>query len=117
MDGISQPAVKDVDTNPNPGQGSVRQGIILCGRDGDDIGLFPRPSWAKDGSFMTLRWLWQLVPEFNNFTTFNPIQEPGFTPAEGSAFLGARLMGRWPSGTSSSSLLTLSRCVQCAYGS
>ncbi|KAI0648827.1 peroxidase TAP [Trametes meyenii] len=95
LDGISQPAVQGIDTNPNPGQETVPQGIIVCGRDGDTV---TRPSWAIDGSFLALRYLFQLVPEFNGFLKANPITSTGLTPEAGSELLGARLVGRWKSG-------------------
>ncbi|KAI0833770.1 peroxidase TAP [Trametes gibbosa] len=94
LDGISQPAVKGIDTNPNPGQETVDQGVILLGR-GIDVA---RPAWAVDGSFLALRYLFQLVPEFNNFLKANPIKATGLTPEQGSELLGARLVGRWKSG-------------------
>ena len=93
LDGISQPAIRDVDTKPKPGQETVDQGITLLGRVGDPT---PRPSWALDGSFLAFRYLFQLVPEFDTFLKQNPI--PGLPPAEGSELLGARLVGRWKSG-------------------
>ncbi|KAI0353796.1 Dyp-type peroxidase [Trametes cingulata] len=96
LDGISQPAVQGIDTNPNPGQETVRQGIMLCGREGDSVTT--RPSWALDGSFLALRYLFQLVPEFNTFLKSNAITSTGLSPAEGSELLGARLVGRWKSG-------------------
>jgi Dyp-type peroxidase family len=95
LDGVSQPAVQGVDTNPNPGQDTIRQGIILVGRDGDALDK-SRPSWALDGSFLAFRYLFQLVPEFDLFLKSNPI--PGLPPDEGSELLGARLVGRWKSG-------------------
>lgn len=104
MDGISQPAVKDFDTKPNPGQETVRQGAILCGREGDIVARFSntapevpitRPAWALDGSFLALRYLFQLVPEFNDFLKASADPTKGFTPD----LLGARLVGRWKSGT------------------
>ncbi|KAH9941342.1 peroxidase TAP [Amylocystis lapponica] len=95
LDGISQPAVKDFDTKPNPGQETVRQGIILLGRDGDSV---TRPSWAKDGSFLALRYFFQLVPELNAFKRQNSLKLPGLTQEEGSELLGARMFGRWTSG-------------------
>ncbi|KAM5541403.1 hypothetical protein V8D89_004957 [Ganoderma adspersum] len=100
LDGISQPAVKDFDTKPDPGQETVRQGVILCGRENDaDIGVIPpkpfvRPAWALDGSFLTLRYLFQLVPEFTNFLKESADPLHGFT----ADLIGARLMGRWKSG-------------------
>lgn len=107
QDGISQPAIRGVNATVNPGQEFVDQGITLLGRQGDDsivlengkfvnTGPVTRPSWALDGSFLAFRYLFQLVPEFNNFLKQNPI--PGLAPELGSELLGARLMGRWKSG-------------------
>ena len=104
LDGISQPAVQGVDNNPLPGQETVRQGIILLGREGDTPnveGVTVRPPWALDGSFLAFRHLFQLVPEFNAFLKQNPIPIPGLTREEGSVLLGARFTGRWKSGTQS----------------
>ncbi len=97
LDGISQPAVAGIDTAPNPGQETVPQGIILIGRDNDPVTT--RPSFALDGSLLAFRYLPQLVPEFNTFLTKNPIIFPGLAPDKGSELLGARLVGRWKSGT------------------
>jgi Dyp-type peroxidase family len=99
VDGISQPAVQGVDTNLHPGQETVRQGIILLGREGDAPNVpnvTTRPPWALDGSFLSFRYLFQLVPEFDKFMKQNPI--PGVSPELGSDLLGARLIGRWKSG-------------------
>lgn len=93
LDGISQPAVAGVDTKPNPGQETVPQGIILLGRENDTIS---RPSWALDGSFLSFRYLSQLVPEFDNFCRTNAV--PGRPVDEGAEFFGARMVGRWKSG-------------------
>ena len=103
-DGISQPAIKDVDTKILPGQDPLPQGILLVGRDGDiDANsndnpkpIIKRPSWALDGSFLAFRYLFQLVPEFHTFLKRNPI--PGVEPNFGSELLGARMVGRWMSG-------------------
>ena len=103
MDGISQPAVKGIDTDPNPGQETIRQGIMLLGRDGDDVAA-QRPSWALDGSFLAFRYLFQLVPEFNQFLTDHPLDVGTLTPKEGSELLGARMVGRWKSVRAFSSL-------------
>nr|VWP00089.1 Cytochrome P450 monooxygenase AKT7 (EC (AK-toxin biosynthesis protein 7) [Ganoderma boninense] len=98
LDGISQPAVKDFDTKPDPGQQTVRQGIILCGRE-HDVDLantgqpFARPIWALDESFLSLRYLKQLVPEFNAFLEASVDPLHGLT----ADLVGARLMGRWKS--------------------
>jgi hypothetical protein len=89
----------------------VNQGIILLGRDGDNgdapAGAPPptgiqRPDWAVDGSFLTFRYLKQLVPEFDNFLEENALQVPiPIAPGDpnGKDLLGARLVGRWKSGT------------------
>ena|SRR5256885_9415483 len=102
LDGVSQPAIKGVDTTPHPGQETVPQGIILLGREGDapDVPNATRPAWAKDGSFLCFRYLFQLVPEFDRFLIEHPL--PGAPPDLASELLGARLVGRWKSGTSSS---------------
>jgi Dyp-type peroxidase family len=99
LDGISQPAVQGVNTNPNPGQETVRQGIVLLGREGDAPNVpnvTTRPPWALDGSFLSFRYLFQLVPEFDEFKRQNSI--PGVPPELSSELLGARLVGRWKSG-------------------
>ncbi|KAF8590826.1 fungal peroxidase [Ramaria rubella] len=95
MDGIGQPAV-DGFIPPNPGQTVVAPGVILLNETNDPITT--RPAWAKDGSFLAFRQLAQLVPEFDKFLTDNPIIEEGLTTEQGSALLGARMVGRWPSG-------------------
>lgn len=99
-DGLTQPAVKDVDAGviSEPGDNPVRQGVILLGREGDDV---KRPSWALDGSFLAFRYLKQLVPEFDAFLKANALKVP-FPRAPGdptgAELLGARLVGRWKSG-------------------
>ena len=77
----------------------MRQGIILLGREGDTpIGVSTRPPWALDGSLLAFRYLFQLVPEFNDFLKKNPIPIDGLSHEEGSELLGSRLVGRWKSG-------------------
>ena len=97
LDGISQPAIESVDKHPNPGQETVDQGIFLMGRKGD--GVASRPPWALDGSLLAFRYLFQLVPEFDTFLKQNPVGGLDLPPAQGSELLGARLIGRWKSGT------------------
>jgi len=96
LDGISNPAIIGFDKNPNPGPLPIPAGVIVMGHAGDPV--TNRAPWAVDGSFLAFRYLAQTVPEFNNFLTNNPLPVPGFTPAEGSELLGARLVGRWKSG-------------------
>ncbi|KAF2691607.1 peroxidase TAP [Lentithecium fluviatile CBS 122367] len=88
-DGVSEPAVKDVESF-KPGQTVVDQGVFLLGR-GDDA-FQDRPSWALDGSFMALRKLPQLVPEFDKFL----LDTAG--TQESADLMGARFVGRWKSG-------------------
>ncbi|KIJ48067.1 hypothetical protein M422DRAFT_777943 [Sphaerobolus stellatus SS14] len=95
MDGISQPAVEGFNT-PLPGQEKIPPGVILVGEDEDPISK--RPEWARGGSFLAFRQLAQKVPEFNRFLTENPLLVPGLTREQGSALLGARMVGRWKSG-------------------
>ncbi|KAL9118951.1 MAG: hypothetical protein Q9187_004496, partial [Circinaria calcarea] len=73
LDGISDPAVQGFDTKPFPGQQTVRQGIILLGREGDETA---RPPWALDGSLLSFRFLFQLVPEFDKFTKDHALSFP-----------------------------------------
>ncbi|EIN06909.1 peroxidase TAP [Punctularia strigosozonata HHB-11173 SS5] len=97
LDGISNPGITDFTTNPFPGQSVVQNGILLLGEDGDTI---TRPAWAVDGSFLAFRKLRQFVPEYNKFLLDNAVQSPAgnLTQQQGADLLGARLIGRWPSG-------------------
>ncbi|KAF9560569.1 peroxidase TAP [Agrocybe pediades] len=106
LDGISNPVVDGFDTVINPGPKIVQQGVVLTGRPGDNgqgqTTPIPRADWAKDGSFLAFRYLFQQVPEFNAFLKANPIAKDGngkvLTPEQGSDLLGARMVGRWKSG-------------------
>jgi deferrochelatase/peroxidase EfeB len=49
---------------------------------------------------LAFRQLSQLVPEFHEFLDSNPVVLPGLDRKQGSELLGARLFGRWKSGTS-----------------
>ncbi|KAK0468764.1 peroxidase TAP [Armillaria novae-zelandiae] len=97
LDGVSNPSVIGFDTNPPPGPKPVRAGAILAGEDGDSRAA-TRPGWAKDGSFLVFRYLFQLVPEFDDFLKRHPIIAPGLSPEDGSELMGARMVGRWKSG-------------------
>ena len=96
MVGISQPGIIGFIANPEPGQAVIDAGHILLSETGDPSPI-PRPAWAKDGSFLAFRQLKQLVPEFRKFLADNPIIEPGLTREQGSALMGARMVGRWKS--------------------
>lgn len=83
--------------------------MILLGREGDDV---KRPSWALDGSFLVFRYLKQLVPEFDAFLEVNALKfQRGPGDPTGAELLGARLMGRWKSGTYMSSVTVKRRAV------
>ncbi|KAG8835721.1 hypothetical protein FRC17_001512 [Serendipita sp. 399] len=103
-DGISKPEIKGVtfdDQNPMrfPGSPVVPLGLIVMGHDGD-VDKANRPPWAKDGSFLVFRKLKSLVPEFNMFLrTEGPRLFPDMHPSKAADRLGARLFGRWKSGT------------------
>lgn len=86
-------------TNALAGQSVVPAGVILTGRDGDAL-LASRPAWALDGSFLAFRKLKQLVPEYKKFLLDNAVQndDNSLTTQQGADLLGARLIGRWPSG-------------------
>ncbi len=75
----------------------MRAGAVLAGEDGDSRAA-KRPGWAKDGSFLVFRYLFQLVPEFDDFLKKHPIIAPGLSPEDGSELRGARMVGRWTSG-------------------
>ena len=79
----------------------MQPGVIVTGKEGDP-GLSIRKDWSTEGSFAVFRWLFQEVPEFNDFLIKNPLPKDGnekpLTPAEGSDLLGARMVGRWKSG-------------------
>ena len=111
MDGISNPVVDGFDTVINPGPKIVQQGVVLTGRPGDPVAT--RADWAKDGSFLAFRYLFQQVPEFNDFLKKNPIAKDGngkaLTPEQGSDLLGARMVGRWKSGMSTFCLIDCPR--------
>ncbi|PPQ68900.1 hypothetical protein CVT26_001837 [Gymnopilus dilepis] len=105
LDGISNPAIIGFDKNPDPGPVPVQPGVLLTGQNGDnkaDGTPNTRAPWATDGSFLAFRYLFQQVPEFDEFLKKNPIAKDGngnvLTPEAGSDLLGARMVGRWKSG-------------------
>ncbi|KAL0570685.1 dye-decolorizing heme-containing peroxidase [Marasmius crinis-equi] len=95
LDGVAQP-VADGYQPGLPGQKVVKPGILLVGEDGDTVA---RPSWAKGGSFGAFRQLKQYVPEYHRFLADNALNIPGLTKQENIDLLGARIVGRWKSGT------------------
>ncbi|KDR71618.1 hypothetical protein GALMADRAFT_159433 [Galerina marginata CBS 339.88] len=97
LDGVSNPAIIGFDTNPPPGPAPVRAGAIILGQDGDESKT-ERAPWMVDGSFLVFRYLFQKVPEFDDFVFRNRLKGPGMSDKEGADLLGARLIGRWKSG-------------------
>lgn len=91
-DGISHPFIIGTEKwrSEKPGQGAVKPGVILCGRDGDSI---PRQAWQVDGSFMVFRYLRQKVPEFDKFCA-----DTASKTKLSKDLIGARMVGRWKSG-------------------
>lgn len=75
-----------------PGQDTIQQGTILCGRPGD-FSAQNRPAWMLDGSFLVFRKLKQNVQDWNKF-----LVDSSNTLGTFSDQLGARLIGRWKSG-------------------
>nr|WAW38289.1 DyP-type peroxidase [Chondrostereum purpureum] len=96
LDGISNPAIIGVDEELPQVPKPIRPGFIVAGRDGDIPG---RPAWALDGSFLVFRYLFQLVPEFDSFLEEHPVPDPRLTKQEAIDLRGARMVGRWKSGT------------------
>jgi len=106
LDGVSNPAITGFDANPAPGPAPVRPGVILMGHPGDERQqgneTIPneRDPWMVDGSFLVFRYLFQKVPEFDDFVNRNAskVQGPGMTKQQSADLFGARLVGRWKSG-------------------
>ncbi|KAF4124285.1 Dyp-type peroxidase family [Geosmithia morbida] len=104
VDGISQPIIKGLDDQAPHGKApegkepkSVNPGLIFVGHEGDRMG---QPKWAKDGSFMVIRDLQQLVPEFDKWLDDNAHRTPfAADHPKPSEKLAAYLMGRWRNGT------------------
>ncbi|KAJ3553817.1 hypothetical protein NM688_g3414 [Phlebia brevispora] len=69
---MRDPAVTGFATSVLPGQTIIAPGTILCNRPGDTA---VRPIWALDGTFMAFRKLKQLVPEFNQWTLENSVED------------------------------------------
>ncbi|KAK1224168.1 hypothetical protein PQX77_012973 [Marasmius sp. AFHP31] len=103
-DGIAKPEYKGYTfDNELPirfaGAPVVDPGLILMGRKGDPE-KDRRPAWAVDGSFFVFRKLKQFVPEFHTFLQDKGTKMfPTLSPDDASHKLGARLFGRWKSGT------------------
>jgi deferrochelatase/peroxidase EfeB len=95
LDGVSNPSIAGFDPVV-PGPAPIDASHMLTGHNADN-------DWTIDGSFLVFRYLFQKVPEFNAFLNGNALQTDPITSAklsqgDGSALLGARLVGRWKSG-------------------
>ncbi|KAH7418967.1 hypothetical protein BKA64DRAFT_649774 [Cadophora sp. MPI-SDFR-AT-0126] len=98
-DGISQPKIQGLDDfSPKDKEPpAVKPGMILSGYDGDEMG---QPDWATGGSFMVIRDLQQLVPEFDKWLEDNSHRAPfAANSKDPKEKLAAYLMGRWKNGT------------------
>lgn len=110
LDGISQPAVRGLTQSSRrhhgsdqvlPGQDLVWPGEFVYGYPMQDADAADRPGpiaappavWARNGSFMVVRRLEQLVPEFRALVAAEA-KRLGMYPA----LLGSRMVGRWQSG-------------------
>lgn len=116
-DGISQPGIRGLTTSSKGGE-PIAAGEFLIGYEDQDGNVSgsggqpqpqpqpgqpgypsppvqpspPLPPWARNGSFVVYRRLQQNVKAFQAFLASQPV--PGLSPDQ----LGAKLLGRWPSG-------------------
>ncbi|KDQ07943.1 hypothetical protein BOTBODRAFT_180290 [Botryobasidium botryosum FD-172 SS1] len=114
QDGISQPALRGL-IEPQKGQVEVNPGVILMGHRGDsvfdnaEVTGIRRPKWTKNGTIMVFRKLEQDVVGFEDYLAENGskwrsfippgYKGPDLTDKDGAELFGARLVGRWKSGT------------------
>jgi len=102
---VSNPAIIGFDTKPPQGPAAIRPGVILLGHPGDETAARdgtpnPRDPWMVDGSYLVFRYLFQKVPEFDEFV-YNKaeiLRTPTMSKQEAADLLGARMVGRWKSG-------------------
>jgi Dyp-type peroxidase family len=117
-DGVSQPGIRGLTTSSKVGQDEIAAGEFIVGypnQDGQISGGAPSasdpqpgqpgyggapptpatglPSWAKDGSFVVLRRLFQDVGGLNKF-----LDDHGAEVGLSADQLGAKFVGRWKSG-------------------
>jgi Dyp-type peroxidase family len=106
-DGVSQPGVRGLTTNPKPGQPMIWPGQFVLGLPRQDdadpehpLDPLPCPEWAKNGSFVVLRRLRQDIEGFRQ-----AMQDEAARIGAGPQFQGldatrlaSMLVGRWPSG-------------------
>ncbi|KNG90894.1 hypothetical protein ANOM_000979 [Aspergillus nomiae NRRL 13137] len=91
-DGISQPKIQGLD-RPEEGEKApplIPPGIFFLGHRGQPI---CQPDWAHEGSFLAIRKLQCMVPEFDKY-----LEDEASKHNLTSEQLAARFMGRWRSG-------------------
>ncbi len=91
-DGISQPLIAGLDVADPNQPAPVQAGEFVLGYDAP-FALAAIPTWAEDGSLIAFRRLRQDVPDFQSLVA-QVAQQTGLDPG----LVGAKLMGRWPSG-------------------
>jgi Dyp-type peroxidase family len=96
-DGISQPAVVGVDPEPAPGEPpAIALGEFVLGHPDQSGETAAVGELFKDGSFVVFRRLHQDVAAFRRQTQ---VAIEGADPVPSAEQLGAKMVGRWPSGT------------------
>ncbi len=109
-DGISQPGIGGLTTTSHRGTDQIAAGEFICGYPGEAEEPTPQPNpngygpppapplppglpaWTKDGSFLVFRRLQQNVKGFRETVS------EGAGVGLSSDLVGAKLVGRWPSG-------------------
>jgi Dyp-type peroxidase family len=92
-DGASQPKIAGYDAGTS--QGALAPGEFVLGHP-DSTGSSPTlPAFFLNGSFMVFR---RLVQDVASFRSTLAAGVPGADPPVGPDLLGAKMVGRWPSG-------------------
>ena len=101
LDGFSQPDVDWDDRRDRLGQLDLRN--FLLGYATNDAPSRPHQlpwdEFARDGSYLVLRWLYQDVAAFERYLTDNAGMVAHLSPADPRELLAAKMMGRWRDGT------------------
>jgi Dyp-type peroxidase family len=94
-DGLSQPDDYDLFGWWQPGYDAIAPGEFILGypKEGDDRSP-DGPEWARDGSYVVFR---RLAQHVGRFRAMRQLQESASVDLEPPQ-LGARVIGRWPSG-------------------
>lgn len=102
-DGVTSPTV-DWNDERKPGSVDFREFITGYPSKTHPVGPVTPGPWrefAKDASYACLAWIHQDVAAFNRFLATNVELARGkTTPGQESAWVAARMMGRWPDGSS-----------------